>query len=98
MLKLAMHSLDYDEPFAVFVQLGLAPLLEFHDHVRVPASAPVNPRQHYISPPAGERKLVFNQHLNIAEAGIQEVVRQYREAAPPGLPLRFGRRPPRRRA
>jgi hypothetical protein len=87
MLKFAMQSLNYDKPFAVFEQLGLAPLLEFHDHIRVPASAPVNSRQHYVSPLAGERKLVFNQHLNVAEAGIYEVVRQYREATPPGLPL-----------
>ena len=80
-----MHTLDYDRPFAVFVQLGLAPLLELHDHIGVAAGAPVNPRQHHVRPPAGQRKLVLDQHLDVAKAGVHEVLRQNREAALPDL-------------
>ena len=66
--------------------------------VGVAAGAPVNPRQHHIGSPAGQRELVLNQHLHVAEVGLDEIPHQHREAAPPRLPLGFRRRPSRRRA
>jgi hypothetical protein len=87
MLQEAMHSLDHDQPFVVFVQLGLAPLLELDNDVRILAGPPVHAREHDVGPLAGERKLVFDQHLDLAETGLDEVMSQYREAALPGFAL-----------
>jgi hypothetical protein len=53
----------------------------------VSAGAPINAREHDVGPLAGERKPVFNQHLDVAETGLHEVMGQYRKAAPPGLRL-----------
>lgn len=87
MLEFAMHSLHHDQPFVALVQLGTAPLLELDDHVCIPAGAPINAREYDVGPLAGEREPVLDQHLDIAETGLGEIVGQYRETAPPGLPL-----------
>jgi hypothetical protein len=87
MLQFAVHPLDHDQPFVALVQLGLAPLFELDDHVCIAAAAPVDTREHDVGPLAGERKLVLDQHLDLAETGLHEVMGQSREAAPPRLPL-----------
>lgn len=87
MLQQAVHPRDRDQPFVVFVKLGLAPLLELDNYVCIAAGAPVDACEYDVGPLAGERKLVLDQHLDLAETGLHQVVSQYREAAPPGFAL-----------
>ncbi|HTZ24212.1 MAG TPA: hypothetical protein VMC83_09490 [Streptosporangiaceae bacterium] len=87
MLEEALHSRYRDQPFVVFVELGLAPLLELDHDVCVAAGAPVRARKHDVGALAGERKLVFDEHLDPAEAGLHEVMSQYRQTALPGFAL-----------
>src|SRR5581483_7127201 len=87
MVSLAEHSLDQDKAFIFLVEFGMAPLLELDDHVRIAPGAPVDARQHHVGTLTGQRKLVFDKHLDVAETGVHEVMGQYRDTAPPGLPL-----------
>ena len=72
-------------------QLGLAPLLELDNDVRVPACSRVEPAQDDVGALAREREAVLEQDLDLVEAGLDQVSRQDVEAALPRADLSRGR-------
>src|SRR5579859_259456 len=76
--------LDQHQLLVVLEEFGVAPLLEFHHHVRVLARAAVQPGQHHVGPLAGERQLVLDEHLYLAQPRLDEIGGEYGQAALPG--------------
>ncbi len=86
--------LDPHQVGAVLEPLGRAPLLELDDHVGGMARLRMAPGEHDVRAFAGEGQLVLDEHLDVVQAGVEQVCPQGREAAAPGALLGGGRRAP----
>ncbi|MET9314627.1 hypothetical protein ABZX12_22680 [Kribbella sp. NPDC003505] len=60
-----------------------APLLEFDDDVRRSTRPRVTTREHDIGALRRQREVVFDQHLDLAELGLLEVLSQHRQTPLP---------------
>lgn len=78
---------DVDQSVAVLELLGVAPLLQFEDDVRRHPCLGVSPGEHDIGPLTRQGQLVLEQHLDIAQPGVEKVIPQHGDAASPGLHL-----------
>ncbi len=88
------HVVDQHAARILVPHLGVAPLLQFDHHVRVAAGAPIDPREHHVRALTGQRQLVLDEHLDLAQPRLGEVLGEDREAAFPGPHLGRGDRDP----
>lgn len=65
----------------------ITPLLEFDHDVGRCAGARVPPCQNDIGTFAGERELVLEQHLDVVQSGVNQILGEDRQAAGPGSRL-----------
>lgn len=84
--------IDAHERVVVLETARAAPLLELEDHVGGVAGARVRPRKDDVGALARQRQPVFEEHLDAAQAGVDEVGPKLRDAARP-RPLLTRRRP-----
>ena len=78
----------------LFPFLGVRPLLELDDDVRVLAGARVRAGQDHVGAAAGQRQLVLDQHFHRVEAGVTQVIGQDRQTVGPGAALGLRRQLP----
>jgi hypothetical protein len=83
-LRAAAHVPDEHQLRIGLEKLGVAPLLQLDHQVRVTAGAAVLPGQHHIGALAGQGQLVFDEHLDLAQPSLHEILGQDGEAAVPG--------------
>ncbi len=81
---------DLDQLPLVLVQMGVAPLLEFHHHVGRLARPGVIAGQYSINALARQRQLVLEHDLDRAQAGLHQLGREDRDAAVPRADFRWG--------
>ncbi|GIJ80415.1 hypothetical protein Xph01_48470 [Micromonospora phaseoli] len=73
-----------DQGVGLFVRSRVGPLFQLNNQVGIAPATGIDPGQHSVYPPAGQRQLILDQHLHLAEAGVGEILGQYRQATAPG--------------
>lgn len=84
-LRSARHARYLDQVRVVLVPVRRRPLLELDDHIRRSAGVGVRPGEDYVGALRGERQVVFDQHLYVAEPCIGEIAGEHRQASTPRL-------------
>ncbi|USC17295.1 hypothetical protein KZJ41_10700 [Rhodococcus sp. 11-3] len=69
------------------MQLGRRPLFQFNDDVRDRSGDRMRTGEHDVGTLRSEREMVLDQHLDIAKAGIDQILRENRQASAPRLLL-----------
>ncbi|WP_406064162.1 hypothetical protein [Micromonospora sp. NBC_00860] len=64
--------------------LGVGPLLQLDDDVGIVGRPGVHTGKHHVHPLAGQRQLVLDQHLHLAQTRVGEILPQHRQAVRPG--------------
>jgi hypothetical protein len=79
-----------DEFGVVLEEFGAGPLLQLEDDVGRAVSAGVAPGEDDVDPLAAQGELVLDEHLDLVQAGLQQVVGQDAQARVPGPHLGGG--------
>ncbi|MET7876163.1 hypothetical protein ABZS52_04435 [Micromonospora profundi] len=83
----AARVLHCHKVLSAVVRLDVGPLLQLHDDIGVLGGSRVDTGEHHVDPLAGQWKLVFDQHLDLAQTGVSEILPQHPEAARPRAAL-----------
>lgn len=86
--RVSTEAVDDDQFRIAFPRCSGTPLLEFNDDIRRRAGLWVPARQDSVRPLGRQRQLVLQQHLDVAQTGLKEHIRQAGQASLPRTDLR----------